>query len=89
MKILIADDHAVVRRGLRQIITDEYQDAEISEAADSQQVMKLFHNGEWDIIILDITMPGRNGLELTKDMKKINKNVRILIHSMYPEDQFA
>lgn len=89
MKVLIADDHPVVRRGLRQLLADEYRDLLVGEAGDSGEVFKLAREHEWDIIILDISMPGTSGLEALKELKKERPKVPVLILSSHPEEQYA
>lgn len=89
MKILIADDHAVVRRGLQQILADEFDVAEFGEAADAGETLERIYNENWDVVILDISMPGRSGLDVLKDIRKEHPRLPVLVLSMYPEDQFA
>jgi DNA-binding NarL/FixJ family response regulator len=89
MNILIVDDHAVVRRGLKQIIAEEYQDANIAEAADTESLIAEVIKSDWDIIICDINMPGRSGLEGLRQIKEINPEIPVLIMSMNSEDQYA
>ena len=71
-RILIADDHAVLRKGLKQIILEEYPDATIGEAADAEELIKRATNEKWDLVICDISMPGRSGLEALKEIKQIS-----------------
>src|SRR5471032_2973288 len=80
MRILIADDHAVVRQGLKQILAG---------AANSQQALERVWKEVWDIVILDLTMPGRSGLEVLKEIKRAHPKLPVLMLSMHPEDQFA
>jgi two-component system invasion response regulator UvrY len=89
MRILIADDHAVVRRGLRQILAEAFKRATFGEAANSQEALERVWKDPWDIVILDLTMPGRSGLEVLKEMKRARPKLPVLILSMHPEDQFA
>ena len=70
MKFLIADDHAIVRKGLSQLIREEFNEAQISEASSSSEVFNLVKNYMWDAILLDISMPGQNGLEILKQIKR-------------------
>ena len=63
MKILVADDHAIVRRGIKQIILDEFPFAETAEAADAEELVKKAFTGQWDVIITDLSMPGRRCCE--------------------------
>jgi DNA-binding NarL/FixJ family response regulator len=89
MKILIADDHAVVRRGLKQILAEAFKRSTFGEAANSQEVLDRVWKEPWDIVILDLTMPGRSGLEVLKEIKRARPKLPVLILSMHPEDQFA
>lgn len=89
MRILIADDHAVVRQGLKQILADEYRRATFGEAGNAQEAIDRVWNEEWDVVILDVTMPGRSGLEALKEIRKSKPRLPILVLSMHPEDQFA
>jgi DNA-binding NarL/FixJ family response regulator len=89
VKILIADDHAIVRRGLIQILKDQYPFAEIEETADSDELTAKALKGSWDIIISDISMPGRGVLEVLRLVKETHPNIPWLILSMHPEDQYA
>jgi two-component system invasion response regulator UvrY len=89
MRILIADDHSIVRRGLKQILIEEFTDAFIGEVNDGIELLSLARSGQWDIIISDLTMPGVNGLEALKQLKVEFPDVPVLILSMHPEDQYA
>jgi len=89
MRILIADDHAVVRQGLKQILAGAFKRASFGEAANSQQALERVWKAAWDIVILDLTMPGRSGLEVLKEIKQAHPKLPVLILSMHPEDQFA
>jgi two-component system, NarL family, invasion response regulator UvrY len=89
IRILIADDHTVVRRGIRQILGDESDMKIVAEASTSEEVMTLLRKQPIDLLLLDMTMPDKHGLELLKDIKTEFPKVNILILSMYPEDQFG
>jgi DNA-binding NarL/FixJ family response regulator len=89
MKILIAYDHTVVRKGLRQILAEGFKGAVFGEAATGQQALERVWKEAWDIVILDLTMPGRSGLEVLKEIKQAQPKLPVLILSMHPEDQFA
>ena len=89
IRILIADDHAIVRSGLKQIVTSA-PDLEVAgEATSSQEVLALVHAQPWDLVVLDIHMPGRGGLETLKELKREFPKLPVLVLSMYPEDQYA
>lgn len=89
MKILIADDHALLRHGLIRIIVDRYPDAEIDQASSEKQTMPLVREKEYDLILLDLSMPGKGGLEILKDLRSMGVQTPVLIVSMYPEEQYA
>lgn len=89
MKILVADDHAIVRRGIKQIILEEFPFAETAEAADSEELVKKAFTGQWDVIITDLSMPGRSGLDALQQIKQQLPKVPVLILSMHPEEQYA
>jgi len=89
LKILIADDHAVVRRGLIQILLEEYPSAIIGEVADTEGLLGEAINNEWNVVICDMNMPGRSGLDALIQLKQVVPHLPVLIMSMYPEDQYA
>jgi DNA-binding NarL/FixJ family response regulator len=89
IRILIADDHAVVRKGLKQIITDEFPSAEITEVGDVESLIVQVIKGDWDVIICDISMPGRSGVEALEQIKQIKPEIPVLMLSMHSEDQYA
>ena len=89
IRILIADDHAVLRRGLKEILKDEIKDVVFDEAGNAQEVLARVQGHAWDIVILDITMPGRSGLDLLRDLQQLRPELPVLILSMHPENQYA
>lgn len=89
MKVLIADDHAVVRRGLKQIISEEPDFELAGEAKNGQEVLELLEQNGCDVLVLDITMPDKNGLTVLQEVKVLRPKLPVLIMSMHPEDQFA
>ena len=89
MHILIADDHAVVRRGLKEILAQELPGARFSEAANGNEVLRLLAGSPVTALVLDINMPGRSGLDVLKDVKREYPRVPVIILSMQPEDQYA
>jgi DNA-binding NarL/FixJ family response regulator len=89
IRILVADDHAIVRRGLRQIVADESDMEVVGEAQTTQEILDLARQEEWDVIVLNISMPGRGGFEALKALKQTHSKRPVLVLSMYPEDQFA
>jgi DNA-binding NarL/FixJ family response regulator len=89
LRILIADDHAIVRKGLRQILFEEYPSAEIGEAGDAESLIAKTTNEKWDVVICDLNMPGRSGLDALHQIKLFSPNLPVLMMSIYPEDQYA
>ncbi len=89
LKILIVDDHAIVRNGLIQILLKEYPSALIDEANDAESGIQKTISKEYDIVISDLTMPGRSGLELLQHMKQHFPKIPVLILSIHPEEQYA
>ena len=89
MKILLADDHAVVRRGLRQIILDAFSKTTFGEAQNAHELFELAKKEDWDVAVLDLNMPGANGLDVLKQLKRDRPRMPILILSIHPENQFA
>lgn len=89
MKILIADDHIIVRKGLRQIILDEFPFAEIEEVGDAEELVKKVMRSKWDIVISDLSMPGRSGLDSLVQIKEYFPGLPVVILSVYPEEQYA
>lgn len=89
MKILLADDHAVVRQGLKQILAAEFTRATFGEAANGQQALEKIWKEHWDVVVLDLSMPGRGGLEVLTEIKRCRPQVPVLVLSMHPEDPFA
>ncbi|MFT3933529.1 MAG: response regulator transcription factor [Chitinophagaceae bacterium] len=89
MRIFIADDHSVLRRGLKQILQDEYPSAYIEEGADAEILIKKVIKEEWDLIITDISMPGRSGMEALQQIKAEFPKLPVLVLSGYTEDQYA
>jgi two-component system, NarL family, invasion response regulator UvrY len=89
MKILIADDHSVVREGLKQILKNLKISSLIIEAKDGHEALKKIKAGEFDFVTLDISMPGLSGLDILKALKSENKKVNVLILSVHPEGQYA
>ncbi|MDD4755704.1 MAG: response regulator transcription factor [Prolixibacteraceae bacterium] len=88
-RMLIADDHSVVRKGIIKSITKKFPDAEFFEASNGAEVLQAMTKDRWNLVIMDISMPGRNGLEILSEIKAYYPNIPVIIFSMYPEDQFA
>jgi len=89
IRILIADDHAIVRKGLAQLIRDEFASAEIAEVGDAEELISRVAEKDWDIVICDLSMPGRSGLDALRQIKQMYPSLPVLIMSMYDEDQYA
>jgi DNA-binding NarL/FixJ family response regulator len=89
MKILIADDHAIVRKGLIELLREEFSGLQVFEAIDSKQAMDIVTKQNMDVILLDISMPGRNGIETLKQIRAQGIKAPILMLSMHPEEQYA
>ena len=89
IRVLIVDDHAIVRRGLRELLSDEFRGAAFGEASTAQQALEQISKKEWDVALLDITLPGRSGLDLLKEVKAARPRLPVLVLSVHPEDQFA
>jgi DNA-binding NarL/FixJ family response regulator len=89
MKILIADDHAVLRKGLIQILADEFPDARFGEASSTSETADRLASEPWDALVLDIFMPGRGGLEVLQDLRRLHARLPVLVLSSAPEEQMA
>jgi two-component system invasion response regulator UvrY len=89
IKILIADDHAIVREGLKRIVAETADMVVADEAISGHEVLKKVRNNEYDVVILDISMPGRGGVDILKQLKGQKPDLPILILSMHPEEQYA
>jgi two-component system, NarL family, invasion response regulator UvrY len=88
-RILIADDHPIVRRGLKEILVRELKGAVCGEAGNAQQLLPEVQGHDWELVILDVTMPGRSGLDVLRDLKRLRPNLPVLVLSMHPEDQLG
>lgn len=88
-RILIADDHPVFRRGLKQLLGEAFADSTFAEAATSQEAVAKVRQQAWDLLLLDISMPGRNGLEALKEVRGSSPRLPVLVVSMHPEAQYA
>lgn len=89
MKILVADDHPVVRRGLKEILATEHDMTVVGEARNGQETLDLARKLDWDVTVLDYSMPGRSGVELLKAIKREFPNRPVLVLSMFPEEFYA
>lgn len=89
VRIIIADDHAIFREGLKQVIETTVDMTVADEASNGQELLHKVQNNDYDMAILDITMPGRNGLDVLVELKNIKPKLPVLVMSMHPEEQFA
>lgn len=89
IRILVADDHTVVRRGLRQILLEGFPGALVEEVGDAEDLIKNVVKSEWDVVISDLSMPGRSGLDALQQIKQLHPNLPVLILSIHPEEQYA
>ncbi len=89
MKILIADDHNIVRKGIKLILAEAYPLAEIEDVPDSAELLKKATKKQWTVIISDITMPGRPGIDVIKELKELSHNTPILILSAHSAEEYA
>lgn len=89
IRVLIADDHAIVRQGLRQILSDTPDLTVSGEAENGVQAVQMVRAGDWDVVLMDVSMPDRNGIDALKLIKKEYPRLPVLILSMYPEEQYA
>jgi two-component system, NarL family, invasion response regulator UvrY len=88
-RFLIADDYIVVRKGLKQILQNAFPSALIEEVADAEDLLKRVSKDDWDAVISDISMPGRSGLDVLRQIRQAHPKLPVLILSMHPEDQYA
>ncbi len=89
MRILVVDDHPLFRRGIVQVLIAEFSNGLIGEASNAAEALASVWSGDWQAVVLDISLPGRSGLELLKDIKDARPRLPVLILSTYPEAQFA
>ncbi len=89
VRIIIADDHTVVRKGLKQILLEEFPSALIEEVSDADELLKKVMKSEWDVVISDLSMPGRSGLESLQQIKQYYPRLPVLILSVHSEEHYA
>jgi two-component system invasion response regulator UvrY len=89
MRILIADDHAVFRRGLRETLSEAFSKIAFGEARTAQETLEFVRCQDWDVVILDISMPGKSGLDILDDVRRLRPRIPVLLLTMHPEQQFA
>src|SRR5688572_12353429 len=89
VRILLVDDHYVVRQGLKTVLLEHYADGVFGEAGSAQDALVTIWNQQWDVVLLDISIPGRGGLEVLKEIRKSRPKLPVIVVSMHPEEQFA
>jgi two-component system invasion response regulator UvrY len=89
VRILVVDDHTIVREGLKRILADAPDLRVTGEAASGTEAIKLVRDGQWDVMLLDVSLPGANGLEVLRAVKEHDPKLPVLVLTMYPEDQYA
>jgi DNA-binding NarL/FixJ family response regulator len=89
LRVLIADDHAITREGLKRILTDYPEAVHVGNAANAAQTLSMVRKNDWDLVLLDISLPDKSGLEVLKSIKKDRPALPVLVLSMYPVDQYA
>jgi two-component system invasion response regulator UvrY len=89
IRVLIVDDHAIFRRGLKALLFDEFAGVRCGEASDAEQALHQLGKKEWDLALLDVTLPGKSGLDLLGELKAARPRLPVLVLSVHPEDQFA
>jgi two-component system invasion response regulator UvrY len=89
IRILIVDDHAILLRGLKEILEREFRDVSIGGAGTAEQALTQLDAENWDLVILDITMPGRSGVDVLRHLKALRPKLPVLVLSMHPEDQYG
>lgn len=89
MKILIVDDHMIVRQGLMQILVDEFETAVFGEAGNANDALQRVHEDTWGMVLLDLSLPGRSGLDIIGELRTIQPDLRVLVLSMHPETEYA
>ncbi len=89
IKILLVDDHPIIRRGLKELLTENGNETFVGEAQTSQEALELIQRQNWDMVVLDIAMPGRGGLDVLKEIKQQRPKLPVLILSMHSEEQYG
>jgi DNA-binding NarL/FixJ family response regulator len=89
LQFLVVDDHSIVRNGLTQILVSSFPHSDVREAADAKQALESAAKNKFDVVLLDISMPGQSGLEVLKQLKELQPEAKALILTMHPEEQYA
>ena len=88
-RILLVDDHPVVRQGIKQVLAGAFDPAVVGEASNAEEGMNVVQSTEWDVMVLDLSLPGTSGLDLLKDLRRERPALPVLVLSMHAPDQFA
>src|ERR671914_421147 len=88
-RILLVDDHPVVRQGIKQVLSTAFDPALVGEAANAEEGLSEARGADWDVMVLDLTLPGASGLDLLKDLRRERPALPVLVLSMHPPEQFA
>jgi DNA-binding NarL/FixJ family response regulator len=88
-RVLIADDHELLRRGLKSILAEAFPDLVAGEAVDGQQTIEAVEKQSWDVVLLDINMPGRSGLDALQEIKRLRPHLPVVVLSVFPEQDYA
>jgi two-component system, NarL family, invasion response regulator UvrY len=88
-RVLLVDDHAVVRQGLKQVLAEALPDATFGDAGNADEALRMVRTANWDIVVLDMSLPGKSGIELLKELRAAHPRLPVLVLSMHPEEQFA
>lgn len=89
MRILVVDDHAVVRRGFQQLARETYGSLVLGEAQSAEEALDILRRDRWDLVVMDINLPGRSGLDILRDLRREWPGLPVVIYSMHPEEQYA
>jgi two-component system invasion response regulator UvrY len=89
VRVLIADDHPIVRGGLKELLVRQLETVVCGEASNADETLAQVHRQPWDVLILDITMPGRSGFDILSDVRQVQPKLPILVLSVHPEEQYA
>jgi DNA-binding NarL/FixJ family response regulator len=89
IRVLIVDDHEIVRHGLKKVLGDAFPELQVGEAQNSQTALELFMKQPWDLVLIDVNIPGRSGLEVLGEVKRLRPSTPVLVLSAYPEEEFA
>lgn len=89
LRVLLVDDHKILRRGLRGLVEEEHPNTDFGEAENSQAALEQIYSRKWDLVLLDVNIPGRSGLDVLQEIKQVAPETPVLVISAYPEEEFA